>query len=131
MSNNRNKKLQKYSKYAKLQFFKMLLFHLIVVDRDSAVIESVFDYKNCCSDEIGKYNMLTNFYQIKTCIASRICKSYLLFVSGLVPVNTIILEPKICSKRTCIYSPFLPQSTWISSQVIIYKMWRLFLKLWF
>jgi len=58
-------------------------------DGGMAEIEIDFTYKHCCNDE-----------------------------EGILPTDTVKLEPSTCSERTCKYSVSSTHSSWISTQVL-------------
>jgi len=60
----------------------------ILPDHENAVVETEYNYKQCCYDEDGK-----------------------------VPLNSTKYEPGSCSQRVCHYSQSLRFSVWISSQI--------------
>lgn len=62
--------------------------NFVTLDNKKAVVETEYNYKQCCYDEDGK-----------------------------VPLNSLKWEADSCSQRVCHYSKSMMFSVWISSQV--------------
>ena len=62
--------------------------NFVSLDSKKAVVETEYNYKQCCYDEDGK-----------------------------VPLNSLKWEAESCSQRVCHYSKSMMFSVWISSQV--------------